>query len=421
MSPARRTAPLAPAAPPRIGSLPTLAVILSVVGAALGALVLLIHHRIAASQGTYTSFCDLSQRVSCDVVLGSSYATLLGIPVAGWGMGAYLVAGATALALARTRGDARLRVAVMLAGTSAVMLGISIYFLFIAAVVIGVFCPLCLSLDAVSIALFATAVAIVRSLRATAPKGWPPSRVFLGSAIATAAAIAVVATVQAPRGAASGDVTVDEIRDRDPRFYAYYISQPVVEGIRGEGGYPTGSASDPVTIVEFTDFECPYCARAYQDLKRALSADHAGVNVVVRNFPLNSDCNPQVRSQVHTHACQAAAAGECAGAQGKFREYEALLFEHQDALDAPSLIGYAARLGLDQTEFERCLGSPAATAAVAEDVAAGAAAGVTSTPTFFINGRRIAGGFQRPEHYRYAVAIERDLAARANAKNPPAS
>src|SRR5262245_35367645 len=164
MGPARRTASLAPAAP-RIGSLPTLAVILSALGAALGAVVLFIHHRMAASQGSYTSFCDISERVSCDVVLGSSFANLLGVPVAGWGTLAFLVAGAIALALAGTRGDARLRVAVTLAAVCTAILAVSLYFLAVATFAIGVACPLCLSLDAVAVTLFATAIAIVRVLK----------------------------------------------------------------------------------------------------------------------------------------------------------------------------------------------------------------------------------------------------------------
>jgi protein-disulfide isomerase/uncharacterized membrane protein len=412
MGPARRTASLAPAAP-RIGSLPTLAVILSALGAALGAVVLFIHHQIAASQGAYTSFCDISAEVSCDVVLGSTYAHFLGLPVAGWGALSFLAAGAIALALAGTRGDARLRVAVTLVAVCTGILAVSLYFLAIAVFAIGVACPLCLSIDAAAIALFATSIAIVRALKPAAPPDWPPARLIAGFGAAIVLVVAAIALVQWPRDPGSGNLTVAEVRERDPRFYAFYVSQPVVDSLPTEGGQTLGPPSAPITVVEFTDFECPYCARAYQDLKQALGSGLPDVRVVVRNFPLNSDCNPQMRTQVHARACQAAVASECAGAQGKFGEYEAILFAHQDALDTPSLVGYAARLGLDQTEFERCLSSPAAAAAVAEDVAAGAAAGVASTPTFFINGRRIAGGFQRPEHYRYAVAIERSLLAPA--------
>ena len=374
---------------------------------------LFIHHRLATSQGAYTSFCDISSKLSCDVVLGSTYASLLGVPVAAWGTLAYLACAAMAFALAGARGDTRLRVAATLAGVSGGMLAVSVYFFIVSTFAIGVACPLCLSLDAVNVALFATALAIVRDLRKSAPVGWPSRQFIVVFVAGTAVAVAVIATLQWPREAVSGEITVADVRERDPRFYAFYVSQPVVAEDLADQGQSEGPSDAPVTVVEFTDFECPYCARAYSDLKRALGTGEPGVRVVFRNFPLNSDCNPQVRAQVHAHACQAAVAGQCAGAQGRYSDYQALLFQHQDALDAPSLIGYAARLGLDQAEFERCLSSPAAAAAVAEDVAAGAAAGVTSTPTFFINGRRIAGGFQRPEQYRFALAIERDILARA--------
>src|SRR5262249_40361372 len=123
-------------------------------------------------------------------------------------------------------------------------------------------------------------------------------------------------------------------------------------------------------------------------------------------------------TRLHEHACLAAAAAECAGAQGKFWPYERLLFQHQDSLDQPSLLGFAARLSLDQAEFERCLTSPAAAAAVAEDVAAGPAAGVTSTPTFFINGRRVAGSLQDADQSAYSFAIERARLANPQAAKP---
>ena len=134
-------------------------------------------------------------------------------------------------------------------------------------------------------------------------------------------------------------------------------------------------AADQISLVEFSDFECPACGQAFLDLSRLMASGEVSVRLVHRNFPLSSDCNPQVKQQGHTHACQAAVAYECASAQGKSKEYYRTLFQNQRALDTPSLVGYAARLGLDQGEFERCLNSPAAAARVAADVAAGAAVG----------------------------------------------
>ena len=385
-----------------------MAFILSILGAIVAAGILLIHHRMAASQGAYTSFCDVSARVSCDVVLGSAYATLLGLPVALWGTLAFLGTGVLAWALGRSTGQVRLNMAALLAGVAGIMLAIALYFLSISAFVIKVACPLCLSLDAVTTALFATALAIVRMLRPHAPAGWPSRGLVAGFGASALAAVLGLSGLQLAGSGSVGPLTVAAVRERDPRFYAFYVSQSLVAAAPAEGGQVIGPATAPITVVEFTDFECPFCARAFQDLKTALGKEQQDVRVVVRNFPLNSQCNPQIQTEVHGSACRAALAAVCAGAQGRFKEYQGLLFENQSQLDPASLTGYAGRTGLETTEFERCIASPAAAAAVAADVAAGAAAGVTSTPTFFINNRRIPGGFQSAEQYRYALAIERE-------------
>jgi protein-disulfide isomerase/uncharacterized membrane protein len=414
MSTARRS-PAASSAAPEIGSLPTVAIILSALGAALCAVVLYIHHQLSSGQGAYTSFCDLSRHVSCDVVLSSSYAAVLGVPVGGWALAAFGVVAALAFSLRKARGEARARAAATLVAFTAAMLAISLYFFIVSAFIIGVACPLCLSLDAVNLALFGVSVAIVRLLRASAPPGWSPMRFWLPTAGATVAVLAGLVYLQLPHETAAGSLTVDEIRDKDPRFYAWYISQPVVDLQIDD---KSAAAPDQITLVEFSDFECPACGRAFVDLGHLMSSGEINVHLVHRNFPLNMDCNPEVKQQGHPHACQAAVAYECAAAQGKAHEYYRTLFQNQNALDTPSLVGYAARLGLDQGEFERCLSSPAAAARVAADVAAGAKAGVESTPTFFINGRRVPGSL-KPEHFQYAMAIER--ARRSSAASPPAA
>jgi protein-disulfide isomerase/uncharacterized membrane protein len=412
MGTARRSPAATPAAP-EIGSLPTVALILSILGAALCAVVLYIHHQLSSGQGAYTSFCDVSAHVSCDVVLASTYANVLGVPVGGWALAAYAVVAALALSLRGGRGEARVRSAATLVAFTAAMLVISLYFLIISSFVIGVACPLCLSLDAVNLALFGVSLAIVRLLRASAPPGWSPLRFWLPTAGATAVILAGLVFLQLPRETATAGMTVDQIRDKDPRFYAWYISQPVVDVPVDD----KSASNDPnqVTMVEFSDFECPACGQAFVDLNQLTARGDVSFRLVHRNFPLNMDCNPEVKQQGHPHACQAAVAYECASAQGKADEYYRTLFQNQGALDTPSLIGYAARLGLDQGEFERCLSSPAAAAKVAADVAAGAKAGVQSTPTFFINGRRIPGTLS-PERFEYAMAIER--AQRSGSSRP---
>ena len=137
------------------------------------------------------------------------------------------------------------------------------------------------------------------------------------------------------------------------------------------------------------------------------------MQIIHRNFPLNADCNPAIEQRSHAVACEAAVASECAGRQGKGSAFSYLLFTNQEDLPTADFESFAEQAGLDVAKYRQCVDSPDALAAVEKDVRDGLEAGVQSTPTLFINGRLIKGGFSRPEQYRYALAIERDRAAKA--------
>jgi Na+/H+ antiporter NhaA len=139
----------------------------------------------------------------------------------------------------------------------------------------------------------------------------------------------------------------------------------------------------PVTVVEYGDFECPYCGLA-EPAVRELLRDFGDVRYVWRHLPL---------TDVHPHAEQAAEAAEAAGKQGAFWEMHDLLLDHQDALTARDLIGYAGSLGLDVERFTADLRKHAGAAHVAEDVDSADLSGVSGTPTFFVNGMRHYGAY----------------------------
>jgi Na+/H+ antiporter NhaA len=138
-----------------------------------------------------------------------------------------------------------------------------------------------------------------------------------------------------------------------------------------------------VTLVEYGDFECPYCGRA-EPVIRELLREFGDVRYVWRHLPL---------SDVHPHGQIAAEAAEAASNQGAFWEMHDLLFEHQDALTAEDLVGYAEQLGLDTELFADDLRTHAGAARVADDVDSADLSGVSGTPTFFINGMRHYGAY----------------------------
>jgi Na+/H+ antiporter NhaA len=144
-----------------------------------------------------------------------------------------------------------------------------------------------------------------------------------------------------------------------------------------------GPVEAPVTLVEYGDFECPYCGRAEPAI-RELLADFGDVRYVWRHLPLND---------VHQHAQLAAEGAEAAAAQGAFWEMHDRLLAHQGALGVSDLLRYAQEIGLDDDRFERDLRTHAGVARVAEDVESADLSGVSGTPTFFVNGRRHHGAY----------------------------
>jgi len=143
-----------------------------------------------------------------------------------------------------------------------------------------------------------------------------------------------------------------------------------------------GPIDAPIALVEYGDYECPYCGEAYPIIKAIQERLGDRLCFAFRNFPLVNS---------HPHAQHAAEAAEAAGTQGKFWEMHDLLFENQDALEDDDLAEYAANLGLDARRLLAEVLAGAHSARVREDFSSGARGGVNGTPTFFVNGVRYDG------------------------------
>jgi len=161
-----------------------------------------------------------------------------------------------------------------------------------------------------------------------------------------------------------------------------------------------GPKDAPITIVEFSEYQCPFCARVTPTLK-ALEQKYAGkVRIVYKDFPL----------QNHLQAPKAAEAAHCAGDQGKYWELHDRMFANQQLLQVPDLKKHAAAIGLDQAAFDQCLDSGKHAARVQEDVVLGNAMGVSSTPTLYINGRIVTGAQPQPV---FEEIIDEELARKS--------
>jgi len=379
------------------------ALAVALAGAALSVVTLVVHKRLASDTG-YTSFCNLGGVIDCDAVMGSRYSTLLGVPVAGLGLAAFV--GGVVLALPGAFAGAGGGLAdLLLLGLASASLGFAAV-LGVAMASIGKLCLLCLSTDLIIIAWFLTVLPLASRFEANRETGWWRRR-GAARAIATAGAVVAIAggTLAAVRGPAAAR-SVDEIRERDPKFYDWYTQLPVrrTDELATAECHRRGEPGATVAIVEFSDFQCPYCVQAFRDL-RDLMRSRPDVSLVFRHFPLDAACNENVKHSMHPDACLAACAAECAGRQGRFWEYHDVLFENHEHLERESLFRYARETNLDLASFRTCLDDPATRARVGEDIAAGTRAGVASTPTIFFNGRQIEGALEQP-YYDYAVIIE---------------
>jgi protein-disulfide isomerase len=170
------------------------------------------------------------------------------------------------------------------------------------------------------------------------------------------------------------------------------LSQPV-----STHDHVEGSADAPLTLVEYGDYQCPYCGAAYPIVKRLQKTLGKKLRFVFRNFPL---------TQVHPHALIAAEAAEAAALQGKFWEMHDLLFEQQAFLNPDIIFSWAKRIGLDLEKFGNDIKQEVIENRIKEDRQSGIRSGVNGTPTFFVNGARYDGS---PDYNSMLAALESEL------------
>jgi protein-disulfide isomerase len=188
---------------------------------------------------------------------------------------------------------------------------------------------------------------------------------------------------------------VDRLKAKTP---VRMMLEPPRQRVAVAGSPSKGPAAAPVEVVEFSDFECPFCLRAYPTVNQVLSTYGDRIRFVYRNYPLPN----------HPNARPAAEAAQCAAEQGQFWQYYERLFADQTKLSSDGLKQSAAALGLDAGRFNACLDTHKYKDRVETDIKDGNEAGVSGTPAFFINGRMITGA-QPFEAFKRIIDEELEL------------
>lgn len=392
----------------------------AVVGAGLSAYLIWVHLAVKGGD-TVGGLCNLSAKVNCNVAAGSVYSEVAGLPVAAIGFGFYLATLAVLIVGRFKPTDAgRLLVTLYTAACA--------YSLFLAAVsafVLGSFCWACSGLYVVNVVVLILARVLAREgyissikrlltgLNAMARSPLPPAFVVT-FVIATAG---VHFGSQSLYGA-TGPTEAEKKTEAEKWAKEVYGVQPRIDdGLwkRMKVGPTKGAKEGCVTLVEFSDFQCPFCSKVVPSVEGILEAYPKDVNVVFRHNPLDHNCNPRVKKKFHPLACGAAYAAVCAGEQGEFWKMHDRLFANQSALAADELRAHATAIGLGSDELAACMGSDAAKKVVATDMSLAVEAGVRGTPALFLNGRKIPGG--AVGYQKLAAAVRVEIAQCAQAGN----
>lgn len=353
---------------------------------------------------------------NCHIVTTSAWGSVLGIPLALWGVIGYVAAAALAL-LAQQSEEWAQPAFVALFALSLLSVLVDMALLALMLFVIQSLCLVCLLTYAVNLLLLwvserAVGVPSWRALgqlpstiRALLPSPRrPATALFWGVMLLgiTAGGALHAATIFVSRG------TLGSLRHQLREFIAKQAR--VSPDIAGDPAL--GRAGSPLQIVEFSDFFCPACRRAAQLNAIVLAHHRQDAQFVFKHFPLDTSCNTAINRQAHPGACTVAAATECAHQQGKFWAFHDLIFQETGAYPVARLEQDATRLGLDAPRFTACMSSGQGMEAVRRDIAEGTRLGVGSTPTYFVNGVRMVGGIH-PATFEDLVAVLRGRSTEA--------
>ena len=375
-------------------------VLLGILGVAVSVELTRIHVFVHTDPD-YHSVCAMSDRINCETVAISPYSVFAGIPVSVWGIAGYVAMTVLALwadPIARPHKTWPVGLLLLLTGFS---VATSAVLGFISATRIDSICLFCTASYVINAALFAIAVTT-----------WRQTHLGLGRAV-----VEDIKVLRArPRTTASLGLIAAAVVGGLYGYYPRYWHAPgwadlpqLASGIDQNGHHWIGARDPKLTLVEFSDYQCPHCRAAHKDI-RALAAKHPEqVRLIHRHLPLDMACHPGVRRPFHRYACLFAEAAECAGQQNKFWEMNDALFSTQDTVKAAKVdvVKLAVRLGLNIAQFNHCREIHGAKTRLEADIRASMDRRLYGTPSFLVGDELYQGRLPEAELEKYlGKAIE---------------
>jgi protein-disulfide isomerase/uncharacterized membrane protein len=357
----------------------------------VGLAVYLMHvHRLVHGGGE-TPSCDYSAQVNCSSVALNRWSSVLGVPTAAWGLLTYAGFALLAAAGFRRRVFPKGPAGLLLWG-AVPALCFGLFLVYIMATEVRAWCVACVGLDAVNLGLLVCGVAAVWRRGAfsaltediDALFANKPAAIALVGGPALAGILVLAAYPSEPSGMTGGE---PPIVLPDGGF------AEAQEPINLEGAPARGPADAAITIIEFSDYQCPFCDAAHEEIQDEIRDYPDTYRFIHFHHPLDQACNPAIGRPFHRYACVASFAAICAQREGddKFWQLNDLLFEHGHDLDEAMVRRLIGEVGLDPERLGECMRSDSTRERVLHDLEQALRVPVDGTPTFVINGRVITG------------------------------
>lgn len=410
----------------------SLAILLALVGGALSGLLVLEHYGVGAATAAVDQLCGAGEDSGCEQVSASAYSSIGNLSVAGVGLFFYssmIFLLSLALVAPETVREAAAALGLLFFGV-AILMDAGLFL--VQTFAIGAFCKLCIGTYAANLGAFAALFPAFRRLQIVksslfegegrrALLVWALGSIVLFSsvgalerALASGSAPATSLLGQATPGTGlaarleRAEAQIQELQQTldDPAKYQAYQEQKALQSFESEpvqdlalDGIPfKGPEQAPISVVEFSDFMCPFCQNLAIAFSNYLPESGGRVKIFFKNFPLDKDCNSALSRTVHEGACELALGAVCAEKQGKFWAYHDRVFgSPPPSPTAGDVVQIGVSAGLSGEALESCMASDEAKKALAAQIAEAQRLEVNATPTVFINGKRLRqlGGFMK--------------------------
>ena len=355
------------------------------------------HIRIQKEGFINESYCAISETINCDIVNASSYSEIFKIPIAWWGVAFYSIL--LFLALGSIfwikNKKASTSFAWFMSGGGVIF---SLYLAYIAIQILGVICIECIGMyigtmlawfglfPSIEIKIRRTPMFIINYIRSIFGKTRVDFKTNFFKYLVFTLFVFIIVTLSYPSIADKNTEDIDS-RTSDNMIKAFFLQSGYEIPINAE--WPVwGNPKGKVKIVEFSEFQCPYCKVAALNIKPYLYEFRKDVAYYFVNYPLDSSCNKYMTRQMHPNACIAAAAALCANKYGNFWGYHDDVFRNQKMLSKKYLVDLASEYGWDPKEFEGCMADPSINKLIQKDVELADKIHVSGTPTIFINNKK---------------------------------